>query len=390
MYYELNKIEPSTSCVILWMCLDYFNLKDSTDPSASPQTSIQVKLIDSFDKDTIQGDMPQCFDERTKYIKVYIAETNWDSSTENLTLNKFLTMAYYHGYLTMIGGMYLAILNREMLEFWTWLLTNKAGSSGEPPLVRDSRSLTESLVSRDLDRFCEGLERHFLDYLVKVNVGSCEYYYHEILLMQIRLGIDPLQYDCHAEVSTASGKADICLIPRAKGGTGILIEVKRTDKEGVIDGARSSSSTDAGPGLLTDASAAATATTDSKSKSKSKSKGKSKGKSRGKSSVVDITRQPYSSLKGCLREGIEQIEENKYLQPFNDKCSRVLAIVPAFCGRKYLVTFKCYEYDGSDWVPSADQPSAKHKFYLPLPVVMAPAKRSNEYNSTGEHSNKET
>ncbi|KAJ1675348.1 hypothetical protein EV182_001451 [Spiromyces aspiralis] len=129
MYYELNQIELSTSRVILRMCIDYFNIKDSFEPSPSLKTSIQVKLIDSFGGHTIQGDK-QRFDEHTNEITVYIAETNWESPTKKPTLNEFMTKAYYNGYLTIIGGMYLTIPNQEMLEFWTRLLTNKAGTSG--------------------------------------------------------------------------------------------------------------------------------------------------------------------------------------------------------------------------------------------------------------------
>ncbi|KAJ1673034.1 hypothetical protein EV182_006016, partial [Spiromyces aspiralis] len=103
MYGKISRINPSISRILLWMCLDYFNLKDSIEPSDSPRTSIQVRLTYSFGKNTIQKTTPY-FDEQTKDIKVAIATLNWDSQAENPTLDKFMTMAYYHGYLTIIGG----------------------------------------------------------------------------------------------------------------------------------------------------------------------------------------------------------------------------------------------------------------------------------------------
>ncbi|KAJ1669133.1 hypothetical protein EV182_008901, partial [Spiromyces aspiralis] len=98
--------------------------------------------------------------------------------------------------------------------------------------------------------------------------------------MQVRLGIDSSQYDCISEFSVASGRASICMIPKAKGGTGILLEIKRTRKDKIVDDDCSSSS------------------------------------SSDDDSMVDVTKPPYCHLKECLREGIEQIEEKDYLQAF--------------------------------------------------------------------------
>ncbi|KAJ1675388.1 hypothetical protein EV182_001366 [Spiromyces aspiralis] len=402
MYEKLNKIEPSTSRVIHRMCLDYFNLRDeglnlentdtslededSTESSVFPKTSIQVKLIESFDKDTIQEDTPQCFDEDTNVITVYIAEDNWESPTEHPTLNEFMTMAYYYGYLTIIGEEYLAIPNWETLAFWIGLIIDKPNGPGESPLLRSSRRLTKSLMSGDLDGFCNGLEQHFLDHMVKVDIANREYYYHEILYFQFRLGIDPKKYECRAEVSTSAGRADICLIPKDKRDTGFLIEVKRTKMDGTIDGICSCECcccAGADPELQTDAGVAATATTTNTATDTADSRDDD-------GTVVDLTKQPYPHLKACLKVGIRQIEVKKYLQPFNDKCSKVLATVPAFCGRDYLVCFKNFRYDESKakWVQSADQPSYKHKTSMSLPDAMAPAKRSTEDSSTGERSSK--
>ncbi|KAJ1669102.1 hypothetical protein EV182_008917 [Spiromyces aspiralis] len=141
------------------------------------------------------------------------------------------------------------------------------------------------------------------------------------------------------------------MIPKAKGGTGILLEIKRTRKGGIMDDDHSSSSSD-------------------------------------DDSMVDITKPPYCHLKECLREGIEQIEKNNYLQAFNGKCSRVLAAVPAFCGEKYLVCFKSYNYV-SKWVPSTDQSSDKHKSCLPPPPdATVSVNCSNEDSSTARRSSK--
>ncbi|KAJ1675676.1 hypothetical protein EV182_000802 [Spiromyces aspiralis] len=354
MYGKISRINPSISRVLLWMCLDYFNIKDSIEPSDSPRTSIWVELPEPFDAGTIQTTTPY-FNGRTNGITVAIAELDWDSLAGNPTLDKFMAMAYYFGYLTMIGEEYLAIPNREVLEFWTRLIANNTGSPDEPSLIRDSGSLTESLVSGNLSEFCEGLGRDFRDYLTQVDPGTSEYFYHEILLMQVRFGVDPSQYDCHSESSVASDRAGICMIPKAKGGTGILLEIKWTDKDRIKDDDHNSSS------------------------------------SRDDDSMVDVTKLPYCHLKECLREGIQQIEKNHYLRAFTDHCSRVLVVVPAFCGGKYLVCFKSYDYDGSKWVPSADQPSAKHKSCLPPPPdAMALVKRSNKDSSTGGRSSKKT
>ncbi|KAJ1678826.1 hypothetical protein EV182_003280, partial [Spiromyces aspiralis] len=158
-------------------------------------------------------------------------------------------------------------------------------------------------------------------------------------------------YDCISEFSVDSGRAGICMIPKAKGGTGILLEIKRTNKGEIMDDDRSSSSDD--------------------------------------DSMVDVTKPPYCHLEECLREGIEQIEENNYLQAFTGKCGRVLVVVPAFCGEKYLVCFKSYDYDGSKWAPSADQPSAKHKSCLPPPPdAIVSVNCSNEDSSTARRSSK--
>ncbi|KAJ1674818.1 hypothetical protein EV182_002500, partial [Spiromyces aspiralis] len=387
MYNELNQIEPSTSRVIHRMCLDYFNLndkdinlesEDSTKPPDSRKTSIQVKLINSFDKVTIRR-ANQCFDKKTNEITVNIAETNWESLTKDLTLNEFMTMAYYNGYLTIIGRKHLAIPNQEVLAYWAGLIIDKPSSPGMPPLLRSSIKLTESLVSRNLDGFCDALEQHFLDHMIKVDIGAREYYYHEILYFQLRLGIDPDKYDCRAEVLISAGRADICLIPKDKRDTGFLIEVKRTKMDGTIDGICSCECcccADADPELQTDAGIAATATTadtDTATANTADSRDDD-------GTVVDLTKQPYPHLKACLKVGIRQIEVKKYLQPFNDKCSKVLATVPAFCGRDYLVCFKDFRYDESKakWVQSANQPSYKHKTSMSLLDAMAPAKHSSK------------
>ncbi|KAJ1679351.1 Protein hgh1, partial [Spiromyces aspiralis] len=330
MYYKIIRINPSISRVLLRMGLDYFNLKDSIEPSESPRPSVRVELIDSFDEHTIQKATPY-FDEQTKDITIKLATLeDQDSLIENPTLDKFMTMAYCYGYLTIIEGKYLAIPNWEVLTFWSQIITDETGSPDEPYLLRDFGRLTESLVSGDLSKFCDGLKRNFLDYLAKIDPGTSEYFYREILFMQVRLGIDPSQYDCHSEFSVDSGRANNCMIPKAKGSTGILLEIKRTRKGEIIDYDCSSSSSS----------------------------------SRDDDSMMDVTKLPYCHLKECLGEGIEQIEKNHHLQAFDGKCSRVLVVVPAFCGKKYLVCFKSYDYDGSKWVPSADQLSAKHKSCL--------------------------
>ncbi|KAJ1671346.1 hypothetical protein EV182_007684, partial [Spiromyces aspiralis] len=253
-------------------------------------------------------------------------------------------MAYCYGYLTIIEGKYLAIPNWEVLRFWTRLIADEIDSHGRPPLLQDSGRLTKSLVSGDLCEFCGRLEQHFVEYMAKVESGTREYSYHESLFMQVRCYINPSQYGCRSEFSVDSGRAGICMIPKAKGGTGILLEIKGTNKGEIMDDDRSSNSRD-------------------------------------DDSMVDVTKPPYCHLKECLREGIEQIEKNHYLRAFTGKCSRVLVVVPAFCGEKYLVCFKSYDYDGSKWVPSADQPSAKHKSCLPPPDATVSVKCSNEDSS---------
>ncbi|KAJ1677936.1 hypothetical protein EV182_005135, partial [Spiromyces aspiralis] len=327
--------------------------EDSIEPSASPLTSILVEMTNALPNGPSNKDnKPYFSNNATKFIKVDIARYNRGSLAEHPTLNKSMAMAYYFGYLTMIEGMYVVIPNREMLEFWTRLITNKTGNPDEPSLLRDSGSLAESLVSGDLSEFCDGLERDFNNYLAKVDSGTSEYFYHEILSMQVRLSVDPSQYDCHSEFSVDSGRANICMIPKAKGRTGILLEIKRTREDWIMDDDHSSSS------------------------------------SSDNDSMVDVTKLPYYHLKECLREGIEQIEKNHHLQAFTGHYSRILVVVPAFCGEKYLACFKSYGYDGSKWVTSANQPSAKHKSCLPLSDAMAPVKHSNEDSSTSRHSSK--
>ncbi|KAJ1669126.1 hypothetical protein EV182_008905, partial [Spiromyces aspiralis] len=115
MYSVINNINPSISHVILRMCLDYYNLKSkdsNLEDKDSTEPSILVAMTDALDKDIIQKTTPY-FDEQTKDITIRIAKFNRGSLTENPTLNKFMTMAYYHGYLTMIEKKYLAIPNRE-------------------------------------------------------------------------------------------------------------------------------------------------------------------------------------------------------------------------------------------------------------------------------------
>ncbi|KAJ1669212.1 hypothetical protein EV182_008863, partial [Spiromyces aspiralis] len=80
--------------------------------------------------------------------------------------------------------------------------------------------------------------------MARVNSGTSEYFYHEILFIQICLSVDPSQYDHCSEFSVDSGRAGICMIPKAKEGTGILLEIKRTDKDRIMDDDRSSSSSD--------------------------------------------------------------------------------------------------------------------------------------------------
>ncbi|KAJ1676213.1 hypothetical protein EV182_008643, partial [Spiromyces aspiralis] len=107
MYGKLTEINPSISHVILRMYLDYFNLnnKDTTEPSDSPpQTSIRVELVNSLTEERLIQNKKPYFDEHTKEVTVVIASSNQDAMIEHPSLNKFMTMAYYYSYLTIIGG----------------------------------------------------------------------------------------------------------------------------------------------------------------------------------------------------------------------------------------------------------------------------------------------
>ncbi|KAJ1674735.1 hypothetical protein EV182_002672 [Spiromyces aspiralis] len=326
--------------------------EDSIEPSASPLTSILVEMTDALPAGPSPQDNKPYFSNNTiKFIKVDIARYNQGSLTEHPTLNKFMTMAYYYGYLTMIEGMYVVIPNREVLKFWAKLIADGTGTPGEPLLLQESKVLADTLTSWDLEGFCEALKVHFLEPLIKADAGAREYYYHEIMFIQLNLGLDPDQYYCVAEFSTARGRTDICILPRVKGRMGFLIEVKRTSKDGVMDSGRSSGSTGSG------------GTTNS---------------------TVDITKAPYCHLDECLKVGIRQVEERGYLRAFAAYCTRVLTIVPAFCGKQYLVCFKNYRYAKSKlgWVPCAKHPSVKHECSRPLPDAMALVKRSTEVSSS--------
>ncbi|KAJ1679301.1 hypothetical protein EV182_002330, partial [Spiromyces aspiralis] len=426
MYDKIIGINPSISRVILRMYLDYFNLKnrDTTEPSDSPpQTSIWVELVDSLTEEHLTQVEKPCFDERTKHIEVVIASSNRDAMIKNQTLDKFMTMAYYYGYLTIIGGKYLAIPNREMLSFWAPLVSARVSVPCESFMVRQSRMLMRSLVSENRGGFCDAIKRNFLDHLIKADARAQEYYYHEMMYQAFCLSVDHSRYSLVTEFPTIGGKSDICLIPKAREHTGFIVEIKRTDKYGVMDGGHSSGSADAGPGVPTDAaSAASTATTSpayytrsaarrsqgiqesphagpthegpqqalpSPSAGSGRTAG-SRGKKRGRGSTVDLTRLPYSGLKACLKVGVNQIEENNYLAAFTNQCDIIFAAVIAFCAKQYLVTFNSYEYDESklEWVQRAEFPSDGHECSLTLSEVMAPFRRSNQGSSTGGRSNK--
>ncbi|KAJ1674739.1 hypothetical protein EV182_002663 [Spiromyces aspiralis] len=376
MYDKITSINPSISRVILWMCLDYFNLKDGTEPSDSPQTSVKVKLVDKFDYLHLTQRTTPYFDEQTKEIEVVIAKFNWDAVTENPSLNKFMSMAYYYGYLTMIREEHLAIPNQEMLEFWVRLIADKSETSDELPLlVEESRILTRSLVSEDLTGFCDAIQQHFLDPLTKVDSGTRECFYHEILFIQLRLGINISHYNCVSEFSTAGGRTDICMIPKTKGRLGVLIELKRTNKDGVMGRGRSSQ----GAEELLQPTAHLSLTGQEPQEPQQASSSLPAGSGgTADDSTVDVSKAPYCHLKECLREGLEQVEKNHYLRAFYGHCNKVLVVVIAFCGRKYLVSFKYYDCDGPKSTPSANQPSDTHKFCLLPHAVMASAECSNE------------
>ncbi|KAJ1675906.1 hypothetical protein EV182_000352, partial [Spiromyces aspiralis] len=360
MYNELKKINPSIPRVILRMCIDYLSLKNSIEPSDSPRTSIRVELINSFTQEhTTQKNVTTYFGEQTEEITVFIARLNRGSMTENPTLNKFITMAYHFGYLTIIDEKYIAIPNREVLTFWAQLITDETDNLEEPLVFQEARKLTGFLVSGDIDGFSDALGRHFLDPLIKADVGAREYYYHEIMFMQICLGIDSSKYICRAEVSAASGKANICIIPKAKGGTGILIEIKRASSKGVIDGACSSGS----QGVQESPQPAAPLFRSRQTHqdlqrafpSPSAGSGGTAG-SKDKDGTVDFTKAPYPPLKECLKVGIAQIEEKRYLRVFYVHCTKVLGVVPAFCGRKYLVSSKNYDSPAEISLPGDSTP----------------------------------
>ncbi|KAJ1678564.1 hypothetical protein EV182_003800, partial [Spiromyces aspiralis] len=247
-----------------------------------------------------------------------------------------------------------------------------------------SRMLMQFLVSENRSRFCDAIKRNFLKHLIKADVRAQEYYYHEMMYHAFCLSIDHSRYTLVAEFPTTSGKSDICLIPKARERTGFIVEIKRTDRHGVMDGGHSSGSADADPGVPTDAAsaastAAATATTTS-----------SGGNKRGRGSTVDLTRLPYSGLKACLKVGVNQIEEKGYLAAFTNQCDIIFAAVIAFCARKYLVTYKSYAYDESksEWVQCAEFPSDGRECSLTLSEVMGLVERSTEDSSTGEPSSK--
>ncbi|KAJ1678229.1 hypothetical protein EV182_004505 [Spiromyces aspiralis] len=332
--------------VIQDLVADFRNLVDATDRSASNYVPrVRVRIGDFTRAARSLGDVgglpshttTTSGDEQQRVIS--IANSVQDRPAEgSLSVNEFMTMFYYHGYLSVKDKAYLTIPNHEVLCAWLDLIRMDSSANRLVGGVGGRTGLVDLLLSGEHPKFIKYVEHALEAQGQGITAETHETFYRRLLSMTLSLFLDSSKYDIACEVATNQGKADIVVKPRRGAGAdsngrwpvGVLIEVKRADPRTVDRDAHSLTADD-------------TRFIEDRSKDRTK---------RARRKLGDKT---FRSLAGLLAESYDQILKNKYLSTFNGCCDEALVVVASFSGRRCLFQFKYFKRLEGGWCPDPER-----------------------------------
>ncbi|KAJ1674878.1 hypothetical protein EV182_002383 [Spiromyces aspiralis] len=334
--------------VIQDLVVDFLNLVDATDGSAPNYVPRVRARIEGYTRAIensrdIMERLPKHFitsDGVNQWIISIANSVQGRPAKGSLSVNEFMTLLYYHGYLSIKDKAYLMIPNYEVLCAWLDLIGMDrladrliSGVGGRPVLV-------DRLLSGEYPEFIEHVEHALEAQGQGITAGMPETFYQGLLSMMLSLFLDSSKYDVVCEVATNQGRPAIVVKPRlgaaddgttegsgggsCRGPAGVLIEVKRADPDTV--GEKS-------PWLVAD---------DAKFIA-------DRSKDRTERARRKLYFKTFKSLKGLLAKGYKQILEKKYLNTFNECCDEVLVVVASFSGKHCLFQFEYFKRQAGDW-----------------------------------------
>ncbi|KAJ1680287.1 hypothetical protein EV182_000305 [Spiromyces aspiralis] len=326
--------------VIRDLVVDFRNLVDATDgPVPNYVPRVRVRIEDFVPATKSLGDvggLPNHIttisgDEQQGVISI-ASSVQGKPAEGSLSVDEFMTLLYYHGYLSIKDKAYLTIPNYEVLYAWLELIEIDrladrliSGMDGQTVLI-------DLLLSGEYPEFIKHVKRVLEAQGQGIAAETHETFYRMLLSLTLSLFLDSSKYDIAREVSINQGRPAIVVKPRrgvADNGSGrrpvgVLIEVKRADPD-TVDGEAHSLTVDD------------TMFIEDESKDRTERVRRKLGK------------KTFGYLKRLLAKGYKQILKKKYLATFNGCCDEVLVIVISFSSKHCLFQFEYFKRQAGGW-----------------------------------------
>ena len=302
-------MDDSARRTIVELINDFGKMKSDPDYQRSIQVAFSNSILDSYNT----GSGIANFIEIQK--SVTFRQFNRGRSNTD-----FMTIAYYHGYLTYCPGGYIAIPNYEVLGFWTALLGIKLIAK---KLQFNLLYLSQYLFDEEYNKFIDTIKFCYLSSGTNIGPATQEKEYQNMLFMLLNISSTKARYFSSPELHTGGGRADIVLIPKEPGHTGHIIELKRIGPRDEGDSGNQ----------------------DSESTSPGRAK-KSKDPLKGKSD-----KEVFRALKKLATAGRNQVVRKDYINSLVEHAKTVLVTSIAFYSRDFYVSFERFEWNGTNYVP---------------------------------------
>ncbi|KAJ1680304.1 hypothetical protein EV182_000252 [Spiromyces aspiralis] len=326
--------------VIRDLLVDFRNLVDATDgpvPNYVPRVRVRIEEFGPAarslgDVGRLPSHITTISDDEQQRVISIASSVQGRPAEGSLSVDEFMTLLYYHGYLSIKDKAYLTIPNYEVLYAWLGLIGMDLLADRLISDTDGQQVLVDLLLSGEYLEFIKHVEYALEAQGQVITIETLEVTFQMFLSQLLSLFLDSSKYDIAREVPTNQGEADIVIKPRrgvADDGSGrrpvgVLIEVKRADPRTVDGEARSLTADDVR--FIEDESEGRT--------------------ERARRRLGDKT---FRSLAGLLAKGYDQILENRYLDPFNGCCDEVLVVVISFSGKRCLFQFEYFKYRAGDW-----------------------------------------
>ncbi|KAJ1679592.1 hypothetical protein EV182_001733 [Spiromyces aspiralis] len=326
--------------VIQDLVVDFLNLVDATDGPVSDYVPRVGVLIEDFTRAARSlgdvGGLPSHIttisgDEQQRVISI-ASSVQGRPAEGSLSVDEFMTLLYYHGYLSIKDKAYLTIPNYEVLYAWLGLIGMDLLADRLISDTDGQQVLVDLLLSGEYLEFIKHVEYALEAQGQGITAETHETFYRMLLSLMLSLFLDSSKYDVACEVPTNQGEAAIVVKPRrgvANDGSGrrpvgVLIEVRRADPRTVDGEAHSLIADDVR--FIGD-----------------------EFKDRTERACGKLGGRTFRSLAGLLAKGYDQILEKQYLDTLYGCCDEVLVVVISFSGKRCLFRFECFKYLMGTW-----------------------------------------